>query len=346
MKDFACTNCGAKVHFENCRCLTCGLDLGFDASSCRLVALRPLSVGADTYEAVGGAPAIPVRYCANAAHGVCNWLAPADSGTGLCPACSLNRTIPNLSEPGSLAAWGQLEAAKKRMVYSLQRFGLPLSDPDVGRLTFDFARNTTTGHFAGVITIDIMEADAVERERQKQFFGEPYRSLLGHLRHESGHFYWHLLVEKMGRLDEFRSRFGDERADYGEALAHHHAEGARSDWQWQFLSSYASSHPWEDWAETWAHYLHMVDAVDTAEAVGLEPRSAGLILGAIWPFKSYDVYREESFQSLRDRWVPLTVAMNSLSRSMGHPDFYPFVISGPALDKLAFVHNVVRTRRT
>ena len=191
-------------------------------------------------------------------------------------------------------------------------------------------RNATTGHLDGVITIDVMEADAVERERQRLQFGEPYRSLLGHLRHESGHFYWKVLVAEAGKQDAFRALFGDERKDYGAALARHHAEGPPPDWSANHVSAYASSHPWEDWAETWAHYLHMVSAVDTAEAEGMEPRASGLIFGAAWPFKSYDVYREETFDALIERWIPLSIALNNMSRGMGHDDFYPFVIPAPA----------------
>ena len=149
-------------------------------------------------------------------------------------------------------------------------------------------------------------------------------------------------VEAAGRLDEFRTLFGDERHDYGQALEQHYQQGPRTDWQASYVSGYASSHPWEDWAESWAHYLHMVDAVDTAEAVGMEPRASGLSLGSIWPFKTYDIYREESFQTLIDRWIPLTLSLNSLSRSMGHADYYPFVISAPAYEKLAFVHRLIR----
>lgn len=208
-------------------------------------------------------------------------------------------------------------------------------------LTFDFVAKAVTGHDNGVITLDVLEADDVERERRRQFLDEPYRSLLGHLRHESGHYYWMLLVDRDESIESFRTMFGDERQDYQAALSSHYAEGAPANWAENFVSAYASAHPWEDWAETWAHYLHMVDAVETAEAEGMEPRAAGLLFGAAWPFKKYDVYRQVSFESLIERWVPLSLSMNSLSRSLGHRDFYPFVISAPVRAKLAFVHRVV-----
>ena len=343
MKNYACTVCGNKIYFENVQCLACGSALGFDADTLTVTALAPGAVPGLFRRAAGSVPA-DVRYCDNAKYAACNWLTEASASRALCAACDLNRTIPNLAEPGSLEAWQELERAKKRLVYSLLRLGLPLEDPSdpAGRLAFDFVRDATTGHQDGVITIDVLEADAVERARQRQFFGEPYRSVLGHLRHESGHFYWTVLIEKAGRLDAFRALFGDERIDYDTALARHHGEGPRPDWPHHFVSAYASAHPWEDWAESWAHYLHIVEAVDTADAEGMEPRSQRIQFGAIWPFERKDAYRDVSFGMLMSRWLPLSTALNSLSRCMGHDDFYPFVTPGPAYDKLAFVHEAVR----
>jgi hypothetical protein len=343
MKKHVCSKCDNKVYFENIQCLRCGADLGFDPARLTMATLEPTGESAGVYLAVGHEGG-PVTYCTNAAHAACNWVTAADSGDGFCVACQLNRTIPDLSIPGNLEAWQELERAKKRLVYDLLRFGLPLDTRATGgeQLTFDFLLNATTGHVDGVITIDVTEANAVERERQRQLFGEPYRSLLGHLRHESGHFYWNVLVAATDRHEEFRARFGDERIDYGKALARHHAEGPPPDWPQRHVSAYASAHPWEDWAETWAHYLHMVSSVDTAQAEGMEPRASGLIFGAAWPFKPYDVHPEETFDALMERWIPLSIALNNMSRGMGHNDFYPFVIPAPALDKLAFVHSAIR----
>lgn len=347
MKNFACTKCGNKIYFESVKCLRCESPLGFLPEALAVVALAPVDAHGDAegrgFTIVGNGKR-RVQLCANARQGVCNWLTEAQDGSGLCIACDLNRTIPNLAEAGGREAWGELERAKKRLVYSLRRFGLPLdtSARGTGKLTFDFVRDALTGHHDGVITIDISEADAVERVRQRQLFGEPYRALLGHLRHESGHFYWRVLVERGGRLDRFRALFGDERADYNEALQRHHATGPEPDWQDRFVSAYASVHPWEDWAETWAHYLHMVSAVDTAEAEGMEPRASGILFGAIWPFRTSDSYRELDFRKLMERWVPLATALNSMSRCMGYEDFYPFVIPAPAYEKLEFVHAAIR----
>jgi hypothetical protein len=344
MKLFKCHHCGARVFFENNACVGCGHALGFDPGAIAIVTLAPAEAPEGGYTIAGRPSGEIVHYCANADHGVCNWLT-TEAG-GLCRACLLNRTIPNLSEPGNLEAWRELELAKKRLIYSLLRFGLPFDTASGAPqdLAFDFVQDATTGHFDGVVTINVNEADAVERERQRQQFQEPYRSLLGHLRHESGHYYWPLLVEG-GELERFRALFGDEREDYGAALARHHEAGPPGDWPLRYLTAYASTHPWEDWAETWAHYLHMVDSLDTADADGLDPRAAGIRRGAMWSFESADVYGSLSFSELIERWVPLTVALNSLSRSMGHADFYPFVLSPPALEKLAFVHALLVERR-
>ena len=344
MKNFACTSCSHEVFFENVTCLECDHALGFDPAGNKMVALKPTEDS--TWRAIGdGESNGLVRYCDNRQYDACNWLRPAGAPSGLCLACGLNRTIPNLAELGSLAAWRNLELAKKRLIYSLLRFRLPTdgSKWNKGRLTFDFVRNATTGHLNGVITVDITEADTVERVRQREYFGESYRSLLGHLRHESGHFYWTILVEASGYLDEFRAVFGDERQDYGAALANYHINGPAVDWQNQFITAYASSHPWEDWAETWALYLHIVDGVDTANAEAHRLRAAGMVPPRPGGAKSgFDAYRAARVDTLIDRWLPLMVAMNSLCRSMGHEDFYSFVIPPRVDAKLAFVHRMVR----
>lgn len=331
MQNFNCGNCGQKVYFDNTACVNCGFTLGFEPGLLNLVA-----IGDDLENTCAERPeegsSATTRLCANAQYDACNWLTEGSAGA-LCKACAVNRTIPDLSSASNLAAWRALERAKKRLIYSLLRFGLPFSEEDLPEmpLTFDFRQDAMTGHEAGRVTIDIAEANTVERERQRQLFGEAYRSLLGHLRHESGHFYWMLLIERGGRLDAFRTAFGDERLDYGAALERHHTQGPPADWQTTYVSGYASAHPWEDWAESWAHYLHMIDVLDTAQAVG----------GGFAPALEGDVYREVPFDDLMASWVPLTDALNSLSRSMGHEDFYPFVIPAPAGDKLAFVHETV-----
>lgn len=342
MQTFHCTSCGKDVYFENSECLSCGAGLGFDPVELSVTAVWP-DPASDGLLAALGTASKPVRRCANAAHAACNWLLDADEPGPLCRACALNRTIPDLGDPELLEAWRAVESARKRLIYSLLRLGLPVSGTgDVAPLTFDVMQDAQTGHLDGVITIDVAEADTVERERRREHFDEPYRSLLGHLRHESAHYYWPILVERTGLLEAFRALFGDERRDYGEALAQYHASGPPSDWQALYVSAYATAHPWEDWAETWAHYLHILDTVDTAEAVGIEPRSKGMSQGSAWPYGRTDVYRGVTVEALMERWIPLASALNDLTRSMGHRDFYPFVTAVATLPKFAFVNRAIR----
>lgn len=340
MKTFKCGACNNTVYFENMQCLQCGNDLGFRAD--RLEIRTIVAQGEGLYREYKKGPGARLSYCANEAHGACNWLVRAGSASPFCTACELNRTIPNLSDPANVIAWREFERAKKRLVYSLLRLGLPLDGAALGKapLTFDFVAAALTGHLDGVITIAIGEADSLERERQRRAMAETYRSLLGHLRHESGHYYWMLLIEGTGHVARFRQLFGDEREPYGAALDRHHSQGPPADWKLRHVSAYASSHPWEDWAETWAHYLHMVDALDTAAIHRIEPRTGRL--AGVLPLPSLDAYRTETFDALFKRWVPLTLALNDINRSMGHADFYPFVVPEVAITKLAFVHRIIR----
>jgi hypothetical protein len=355
MKLFECQHCGQLLYFENTRCERCGHVLGYLPDAALLSALaeedgdrwRPLIAPEQVY-----------RFCANAAHRACNWLVPAEAPHAFCPACRLNRTIPDLGPPEHLLRWQRLEAAKHQLVYGLLRLGLPLvskfEDPDMG-LAFDFLADPApgspdgpkilTGHEHGLITINIAEADDAERERARQEMGEPYRTLLGHFRHEVGHYYWERLVRDGRWLEWFRTTFGDERQDYGACLEAHHAEGPPPDWQERFVSGYASAHPWEDFAETWAHYLHIVDTLETAAAFGLRitpmaGRAPGLAMEI-----DFDPYRQNDFDALLEAWLPLTYAVNSLNHSMGQPDLYPFVLAPAVIGKLRFVHGLVHPGR-
>lgn len=202
-----------------------------------------------------------------------------------------------------------------------------------------------TGHDNGLITISLAEADDVERERRRSSLGEPYRTLLGHLRHEVGHYYWDRLVADGGRLDGFRAVFGDERADYGEALKAHYAKPPSNDWQTSFVSNYAAAHPWEDFAETWAHYLHIIDTLETARAFRLRVNPAVAKGEELAAEVDFDVYRVEGIEPVVDAWLPLAFAVNSLNRSMGHPDLYPFVLSPAAIEKLGYMQQLLRDSR-
>ena len=201
-----------------------------------------------------------------------------------------------------------------------------------------------TGHDNGLITINLAEADDSERERQRHQMGEPYRTLLGHFRHEIAHYYWTRLVGNSNRLQEFRDLFGDERKDYRDALQQHYANGPPPDWPTHYVTAYASSHPWEDFAETWAHYFHMVDTLETAHAFGLSVRpkvSKGSDFATKIDFDSHHAEMER----LIDAWLPLTFAVNSINRSMGQPDLYPFVLAPTVIAKLTFVHDRIRAQR-
>jgi hypothetical protein len=273
-----------------------------------------------------------------------------------CVACRLNDTIPCLDNPNHRAYWASIEASKRRLVYSLLELGLPVQSKaeNPKGLAFAFladvpaagpggkSQRALTGHNEGLITINIAEADEIERELARRNMHEAYRTLLGHFRHESGHYYWDRLVHGSAMLDVFRHLFGDEREDYEKALRQHYARGAPADWSARFVSSYASSHPWEDWAETWAHYLHLTDTLETAKAFGVEPRDedgglmarqlSEMIDGAAVP---------SSFAVTLGEWVRLSLALNAMNRSMGMRDPYPFVLNRTVASKLALVHNVV-----
>jgi len=350
MKLFQCQNCGQPLHFENTRCERCGLSLGYLPERETITALKPEGELAD------GAPQAwraladsrTYRHCANAAHDVCNWLVPATASESYCAACRHNRIIPDLSLPENLARWRALEGAKHRLFYTLIQLRLPVEtqSENPGGLAFQFLADVgpaqpavLTGHAKGVITINLAEADDPERERRRQQMGELYRTLLGHFRHEIGHYYWDRLIRDSPHLEDFRSVFGDERQDYDSALQNYYANGAPADWSERFISAYASSHPWEDFAETWAHYFHMIDTLETAHVVGLAvspklPESPG----AVFDFHP----RETDMNRLVEAWVALTFAVNSLNRSMGLPDLYPFVLGAGAVAKLSYVHSLIK----
>jgi hypothetical protein len=347
MRVFKCAHCGQLVYFENTFCERCGHSLGFDTQSMELCTLVPSNnhqffiygKGNDTFS-----------YCYNHQYSVCNWLVPSSSQDIFCKACSLNKTIPNLLDYRNLPLWQMLENAKHRLVYSLLKLQLPIRnkrlDPTTG-LAFDFladfdpSNRVITGHSSGLITINIEEADDAVRERNRTSMGEPYRTLLGHFRHETGHYYWDILVKNSHLLEEFRTLFGYEQYDYSEALANYYRNGPPLNWMQQNISAYASSHPWEDWAESWAHYMHMMDTLETAYAFGLDVTPYILNPSeGVRATMDIDPYYLADFNDIIKRWLPFTYAMNSINRSMGYRDLYPFVMSEPVIKKLAFIHLV------
>ena len=357
---FRC-RCGRPVFSRNDVCLACGTPLGFDPE---LVLLRPLARTRDpqVWRAMrtrGVGATVPLhtyRRCANwTSAAPCNWLLRDDEaarGQPFCRSCRLDRTVPDPGDRDNAALWLKVETAKRAVVSQLIAMGLPVAsrvseDPARG-VMFDLLRSPVggprvmTGHADGLITLDIEEADDVHRETVRQRMHEPYRTLIGHLRHETGHYYWQRLVLGTPLEAPCRALFGDERADYAAALQRHYAEGAPADWKDRFVSAYASAHPFEDWAETWAHYLHMADALDTARSFGLvahhhelqyepfTPDALGLDGAAPTP-------EDHAFLAALNGWIELTGALNEVTRSMGEPDFYPFILSVPAVRKFGGV---------
>ncbi|WP_437678577.1 zinc-binding metallopeptidase family protein [Sorangium sp. So ce131] len=349
--------CGRPVFFRNSECLACKTPLGYETEHAKVLPLQR-GPGEGTFQLWQDTPGPRQLYrrCGNfdTAAG-CNWLIPVQEGEApaLCAACRLNRTIPDVSNPEHQRLWARIEVAKRRLVSQLLALNLPVKskvgeDPERG-LCFDFLASlpdgprVMTGHADGVITLNIEEADDPTRERIRAAMREPYRTLLGHFRHEVGHYYWDRLVRDSGWLAPFRELFGDEQQDYAAALKANYEQGPPADWPQRFVSAYASMHPWEDWAETWAHYLHMVDTVDTALSFGIDADEVEIeadpwTADALW---RPDHPTAESFLRFLNAWVELTAVLNEMSRSMGQHDFYPFVLPRVAVAKLQFIHLVV-----
>jgi len=351
MKVFHCDHCDHLVFFENTVCVSCQHRLAFlpevlDVGSLEEVDedhwISPLTRDSGRR----------YRLCQNYVDAVvCNWAVDAADDNPLCESCRLTRVIPDLTTPGNAEAWYRLEVAKRRVLYTLLRLGLPVRDQGTAGpqgLAFEFLADPTdasmpvlTGHANGVVTVNIAEADDAEREKRRQGLREPYRTLLGHFRHEIGHYYWSRLIEDSADIERFRALFGDDRADYAAALTQHYEEGPPADWPTRFVSAYASAHPWEDWAETWAHYLHMTDTLETAAACGLSLRPPRQGEPALARVPSAVVTPSAPFDRLITSWHPVTYVLNSLNRGMGLGDAYPFVLAPAAIEKLRFVHEVL-----
>jgi hypothetical protein len=347
MKLYTCSNCHSLIYFENNVCLHCGYTLGFDAGSLSMLTLvsEKNNLFSDSKNKQQ-----KFRFCKNSDYGTCNWVIPESQTSVYCQACDLNRIIPDLTKSDNLKRWKNIEIAKHRLVYSLLRLRLPvkkkIGDEEAG-IAFDFMADTSpkekimTGHDNGIITLNIEEADEAERVKHKLDLGERYRTLLGHFRHEIGHYYWEVLIKNSDYIDNYRSIFGDEEKDYAEALKIYYKNGPPADWSEHFISPYATSHSWEDWAETWAHYLHLMDTLETAFSFGIriQPDMVQDTKG-IQASIQQDPYDMEDFKQIMKWWLPLTFAVNSLNRGMGYADFYPFVISEAVVGKLQFIHEL------
>ncbi len=327
MKRLACPSCGKEVHFRNQSCVNCGTQIVFDADASVMRAVGPDAV-----------------LCANAVGAGCNWMAVTAQPGSFCLACQHNHIVPDARMDGNPARWREVERAKRKLIYGLMQWNLPRptrAQNPVNGLAFAFLADAVgpngvtpvlTGHENGLITINIAESDDDVRVARRTAMDEPYRTLIGHMRHEIGHYYWSMLVENTPHIDRYRTLFGDERADYAAALQRHYDKGAPQGWRQSHISAYATSHPWEDFAETWAHWMHIADAVETAAAYALSIDGVPVTQNA---------YRATDVDPIITTWVPVTVALNNMNRAMGQPDLYPFVLNKPVMAKLQFINDLI-----
>lgn len=351
--------CGRPVFFRNSLCLGCKSPLGFQPEVAQVCAIQPgPKKGTWVMHGQNKKKAPLWRRCENFdSPAGCNWLVSADEVETLCLSCRLNQTIPNLDDPDNCRWWRLIENAKRLLVAQLHGLGLPLkskvSEDTENGVMFDFMRSPEkgprilTGHANGLITLNVEEADDSKREKMRHELHEPYRTLLGHFRHEIGHYYWDRLVAGTPWHEKFRELFGDERQDYAAALKRNYEKGPPLDWADRHITSYAAVHPWEDWAECFAHYLHVVDSLDTALGFGLRGED---VEAAVEPFTVNDLYDPTVPDAHRvillvNSWVQLTMVLNELARSMGQQDFYPFVMSRQVLRKLHFIQLIVKETR-
>ncbi|TQL66712.1 hypothetical protein FB381_0577 [Nocardioides albertanoniae] len=334
MKAFTCQKCGNRLYFENSACVSCGTRLAYSREEREIVPVSPEGsyVGSDG----------SVRWvCTNTLVTGCNWLARREGG--VCFACELTGAHPDDTAPASVRQqYSYAEQAKRHLLVELDALGLVVrtkrEDPAEG-LIFDLLASdgiATTpdvviGHNRGVITIDLAESDDAYREHVRATLAEPYRTMLGHFRHEVGHYFEWQLVRGSEVMERCTEVFGDESVPYEQALKRHYSEGPPKGWEHHYISTYATMHPFEDFAETWAHFLHIHDTLGSAASHGL----------------AAPVPTDKAFSEVvTDVWVPLSAALNVINRSMGHDDLYPFVIPPAVLDKLDFVASLVQDSTT
>ncbi len=349
MRLFECSHCNSPTYFENLTCLSCNYWLAYDPNDGNMVAFDSADIDPVASLATAKPEGYASRLCANRATAACcNWLLDNDQTSTLCQSCRLTSVYPPQDTDASQLAWKLSEQAKRRWLFTVLTMGLPAQpklNGESGGITFHILQpgadktSVLTGHADGLITINAAESDPVERVTRRAAMEEPYRTLLGHFRHESGHYYWQVLVEPdAARLASCRELFGDDRLDYAASLEKNYRDGPPVDWEKSFISSYAASHPWEDFAETWAHYMHMLDALDLAQSWGLQlpnyPQAEVVAFAGQAP-------ADTGFGALLKRWLPLSLFANSLNRTLGHEDAYPFAPSSLVIDKLAWIHQLV-----
>jgi hypothetical protein len=365
MKTFLCQcNKESRLFFENTLCSKCGRMVGYCPDEKRMQAFEPIN-GTNKWQSVEGHRLY--RQCSNyVQHNVCNWMIPDEKPQSLCIACQFTDIIPNLDEPRHLVYWARLETAKRRLLYTLSSLNLPVvsknEDPEKGLLfrfladkradsEFTEPLNTQeepvyTGHKNGIITINLAEADDIARTRARVRMAELYRTLQGHFRHEIGHYYWELLISPYDeKIQQFRALFGNEQTDYKEAQKIYYEQGVSQRWNNNYISAYGAMHPLEDWAETWAHYFHIIDCTETARDFGFIVQQCSIASQGIVQEENEQLNDQDGekdrFNILLDDWVDLSVGINALNRSMGIEDFYPFVLHEPIKEKLRFIHQVI-----
>jgi hypothetical protein len=333
-----CPNCSSFAFLDWQSCGHCGAELGFRFPTLSFLVGHPDGVEADgeTW-----------RYCSNRSWG-CNWLVADSEESGRCFSCRLSRTLPDRDDT---IAWEKLYdtgIAKRRLLVQLAELGLPITPyyEKEGGLGFDLlssysGRRVMIGHANGIITLDLAETLDAHRESLRVRLGEPYRTMLGHFRHEIGHYYQQVLLGDDAAWDECRALFGDERASYQDAIARHYREGAPADWAESFISEYATMHPWEDFAECFAHYLHITGTLATAANAGVlldSSRVVGILDHDIVPLADY---RGVGIERMLGDWHWLSLMFNRVNRAMGQRDLYPFELTAPVERKLAFVHGLI-----
>jgi hypothetical protein len=329
MRAFNCSNCGQLLFFDNSVCLGCSYAVGFVPETLKLDVADPTA-----------------RRCANLSLAGCNWLIADGDPNTLCVSCRLTRTRPNDNDRPAMVAFAVAERAKRQLLFQVLSLGLHVrdrSEDPVTGLAFDLLssrnREVMTGHDDGLITLDLSESDAVHREFVRLQLGEPYRTVLGHLRHEIGHYFWPSFTAEPDAHAEFRELFGDESMSYEDALARHYQSGPPVDWPDNFVSAYATMHPWEDWAETFAHYLHIQAGLETAVAFGLE---TGLRTKVAARRSLQDGEPAGAVGSMIHEWLTLSFGLNAMSYALGQESLYPFVLGNTVVKKLDFVHRCIR----
>lgn len=318
MRLFECPSCRAAVTFTNTACLSCGNDLVFDIEREAFVS------GADP--------------CKNRSAIGCNWKAGAGEAS-LCWSCAMTAVIPDTFHGENVSLWAESESAKRQVLATLGRWGW-FTPSDTGQLpvfhmlseaTSRGPSNVVMAHDRGTITINVMEADIVERVERRENLGEKLRTMVGHFRHEIAHFLFERLSEHPEFVKAFRALMGDEREDYGEALKRYYENGPPANWEQNFVTAYASSHPHEDWAESVTHILHLTDMIDCAVAMKWQsPHLTDM---------TYDPYKEADGERIVELGSYFGMAVNHINRSVGVGDIYPFVLNDAVRGKLAFVHS-------